>query len=303
MPLDKKYRPRSILQFYGNEHIIGQIKKFTSDYIPTCILLKGKTGCGKTTLSRIIASRLKYETIEINISDARGIDQARSIIEASKFNSLTSSGRAFILNEIQGANAHFLNAILDVTEEPQSRTIFILCTTEPNKLPDALLSRCYHMEVEPLDGIMSRKLISKVTSKESIMLSEEEIDMIVESSGGVPRIILLTLEAILNIKDRKDIPKVIDSFGYVDSNASAELIELCRALLAAASYREVTSLLRGIKDQPETIRRVVISYMSKVLINGKQSKQALLVLGTFASIDTSIGIAAIVYAIAAIYIN
>lgn len=300
MYLDKKLRPKMIGQFFGNESIKAQLKSIKEN-TPSLILLCGTTGCGKTTLSRIIANKLNYEINEFNISDARGIDAAREIITLTQNTSFSKSGKAIILNEMQGANKFFMNALLERMEEPPSNTIFIICTTEPKILLPAIKSRSLILEVKPLDYETAIKLIERAIKSENLKINEKYFDKIVEVSEGIPRSILIILDSISKLEEDSEIQEALSAYKLIDGEASMQAADLCKALLKKESFKIVMKKFSEIEEQPETIRRIIINYMANVLKSGTMNKNALLILNEFINCNLYLGKPALINSIALLY--
>ena len=292
--LDKKMRPKKIKDLIGNDHLKQVLKRV--DEWPAAILLTGETGCGKTTIARIIAKMRKSETQELNISNTRGIDQARAIIEGVNSFSLRRSGKTIVLNECHEATRQFQDAMLETLEEPPDGVVFILCTTDPQKLLPAIKSRCVTYTLDKLKYNESKDLLRKACKKEGIDIPKKLIRGIILASNGIPRKLLLIIDAI---KDAplKTAKRLIRDFEYVDDAASAEVVELSRLLRKGAPFDEVMAVLRNVQEPPESIRRIVCNYMAKVLLGGKLDGGAACVLDVFADADTDIGLAGIVRAV------
>lgn len=300
MYLDKKARPKTIAQYVGNETIKAQYKSIIKNP-PSLILLCGMTGCGKTTFARILAKKLDYEQLEFNISDARGIEAARDILELIQNASMQKKGKAIILNEMQGANKYFMNALLERTEEPPKNVIFIICTTEPQILLPAIKTRCTVLEVKPLDDETAFSLVEKVAKKEKIKIEEKYIDAIVKAAEGIPRRLMVMLGAIRDLEEEKHILDTISAYSYIDEAASKEVILLCRALINRENFKTVMKTLNEVKEQPETIRRIICSYMANTIKGGNLNSNAVLILNEFVNLNLFLGKPAIINSIAVLY--
>ena len=297
---DKKHRPKTLSSFFGNETAKARVKSFKKS-LPSTILLSGTTGCGKTTLARIIANKLKYEIIPFNVSHAGGIDLARHINETSKNASMIAKGKAYILNEMQGANKQCMNALLEVFEEPPKNTVFIICTTEPQHLLSAVKTRPVIIEVEPLSQDEAIELLRTISVKENIDISERTMIDIYNAADGIPRKMLIILNDISQIKDKSLVPKIIDGYGFI-GEGSKQAIDFARAIYKKESFKVAMQKLREVKDPPYTIKMVVCNYASKILLNGKLDKQAVLILEIFYRADVTIGMPAIVHATTILYV-
>lgn len=298
MTLDLTMRPKKFSKMIGNGATIEKLKRI--EKWPACVLLTGPTGCGKTTIARIVAGIRDSQTVELNISNTRGIEQARSIIESVRTHSLVSDGKTIVLNECHEATRQFQDAMLEVLEEPPAGVMFILCTTDPQKLLPAVKSRCKIFGVETLNHDESKKLIKIAIKKGDLEINKSLIRDIIVAGEGIPRKILNILETIDGING-DNAKKLIAGFAYVDGSESTEAITLCRLLMKNAQYKDLMTALKEIPEPPETIRRIVCSYMSKVLMGGKVVSNAANALECFADADTTIGIGGIVNAITIIH--
>ena len=169
MELYKKYRPKKLKDIKENEKLVAALTKQLSnpDECPSVFLFHGGTGCGKTTLARIIANELKVkgnDYKEIDVADFNGIETARGIRSKMGFKAQESKFRIFVLDECHMLTGAAQNAFLKTLEDTPKHVKFILCTTEPNKLKPTFRGRCQQYQVSQLteDG-----MISEVKEEES----------------------------------------------------------------------------------------------------------------------------------------
>jgi len=300
LTFDKKHRVKNIKRILGNDSIkeyISNVEKW-----PSSILLVGETGCGKTTIARIIGKIRKSELIELNISKTRGIENARAIIDSVQTHSLLGTGKTIVLNECHEATKQFQDAMLEILEEPPKDVLFVLCTTDPQKLLPAVKSRCVIHKLNKLDYGESKTLLKRIIKKEKLTIDKSLYRDIILSSNGIPRKLLLILDSISNMKSKKQIKKIIEGYEYIDEMVSKELVELCQLLLRREKYKTICDLLKQIKEPPETIKRAICGYMSKILISGKMNENALAIGEYFYHCKTlEIGMPAIILTIASIY--
>jgi len=263
MSLITKYRPEDFDEVYGNDSMLDSLKSaiLNEDRRPSTYLLHGPSGCGKTTLARIISNYLGCKKPkEYNISDTRGIDAARSIIEKVWYHTF-GVARVIILNECHMATKEFQNAVLEVLEEPPPQTYFILCTTEPEKLLKTILTRCTQFQVSTLTTKMMRALIADVADAEEVELDPDTIGTIAKAAEGSPRSGLSILSKIINL-DEDGIEEAIEEVKTSEQHG----IDLCRALMKRAKWKTVATILKEITDEPETVRYQVMGYFSSVLL-------------------------------------
>lgn len=181
-------RPDDIGKIFGQDHIQEVLINWLQDLskTPQSLLLSGPYGTGKTTIARILASRLtensSTDTIEINAADARGIDDARGWAESARFSPF-GNAKVYIIDELHQMTNPAQSALLKVIEEPPQGIYFFLCTTEPSKLLPQIRSRCTQLELRLLGEDDTIDLLSLNFPK----LSEPLMSAIHHKSGGHAR--------------------------------------------------------------------------------------------------------------------
>lgn len=296
MSLYLKYRPTTLETLKGNSEIINALTGMLGkpESCPHVFLLHGPTGCGKTTIARIIASQLDCkgtDVREVDSADFRGIDTIREIRRNSNFKAMEGSHRTWIIDECHKLTNDAQNALLKILEDTPPHVFFVLCTTEPHKLLETIRSRCQQFQVKPLTDAQMFGLLRHVVRGEQEELSKEIMDQIVQHSGGLPRSALQTLEQILSVSAeyRLEISKRTEE----QINQS---IDLCRALITRKDWKEVKVILAGLKDQEaETVRRVVLGYCQAILLN-KMEDRAARIIEAFWEPFYNIGFPGLVYA-------
>lgn len=270
LPLHRKYRPEDFDQMYGNESMLESLASVVQkEDKPSTYLLHGPSGCGKTTLARIISEYLGCrKPKEYNISDTRGIDAARSIIEKVWYHTF-GVGRVIILNECHMATKEFQNAMLEVLEEPPPDTYFILCTTEPEKLLKTILTRCTQFQVRPLNRPDMIDLLKTVAEEEEKELKKEVLSLIVKTSEGSPRTALTMLNRLIDLDE-----DAIDEVVHEVMTTEAEVYALFKLLIKGAKWKTVGKTITVLKADPEQARYQMIGLLSGALLRSEDPRIA-----------------------------
>lgn len=275
--LADKYRPKTFKQVKGNEQLISIIRRILKKKMqPQTYILQGTRGCGKTTLARIMATKLGAkgrDLKELNISDMRGIDTARQLIENIGYMPMESSNKVIILNEVHQATKDFQNAMLEKLEEPPDGVYFILCTTEPQKLLDTVRSRCALSKyyVKPLTRRSLQSIVEHVLDCEGVEWNVRQINRLVRIADGIPREALILLDGLIGLKGKK-LSKALEK---IEKQTQELPIELARALNIGQQWKEVARILNQLEgEDAEGVRRLVLAYMRKVLLNNPSGRAA-----------------------------
>lgn len=280
MSLYRKYRPQTLDQVIGNVDIVSYLREVLPnedskglDKLPHTILLHGDTGCGKTSIARIIASGIKCDANdlkEINVADFRGIETVREVIKSSRYKSIAGGPRVWIFDEFHKSTNDAQNALLKLFEDTPNDAYFIICTTEPEKIISTIKGRCMSLQVKPLNEVEMQKLLQKVCRKEEKKISITVYEQIIQDSFGLPRNALQILEKVLAVPEEQQL-KIAQQSALQQS----ESIQLCRALIEKSPWKKVREILTGLKDQdPEGIRRHVLGYASSILIKSDNQRAA-----------------------------
>lgn len=281
MSLYLKYRPKDWDEVRGNQLVVDTLKSLIDQgsACPHSFLLSGPTGCGKTTIARIIASKLNCvggDLQEIDSADFRGIDTVRDIRKQSQYAPLESTCRVWIIDECHKMTNDAQNALLKILEDTPSHIYFVLCTTDPQKLLPTIKGRCSQFQVSPLNENQMISLLRTTVKLEGRSLPKIVYEQIAQDSLGYSRNALQILEQVLQVDPEHQLEVAKKS-----AEQQSQTIELCRALFKKAPWKAVATILSGIKDQdPETIRRQVLGYSQVVLLK-EDNVQAGIILESF----------------------
>ncbi|MFC2093030.1 DNA polymerase III subunit gamma/tau [Bacteroidota bacterium] len=208
----RKFRPQKFDEVSSQEFITQTLKnaKLTNK-IAHSYLLSGPRGVGKTTIARIFAKLLNCldpkdnepcnkcencqeitngvhpDVFELDAASNRGIDDVRAIQDAAKFFPLKAKYKFFIVDEVHMLTLQAFNAMLKILEEPPEYLIFILATTNPEKIPQTILSRCQKFSLQRLKIDEISKKIEEIAEKENIKIDSESLFLISKLGDGALR--------------------------------------------------------------------------------------------------------------------
>jgi DNA polymerase III gamma/tau subunit len=276
----KKYRPRKFKDVKGADATIPILKQMVrKGAVPHTILFHGPSGCGKTTLARILRRKLKCHDMdwnEVNSSNFRGIQSVRDINRIMNLAPVGKS-RIWLFDECHKWTNDAQNAALKMLEDTPEHVYFFLGTTEPNKLIKAIRTRCTEFSVRLLNDNELEEVVQTVVDKEDFTITDEDMSELITASQGSARTILVLLEAISHL-DEKERSKAIQR--AVEENT--EGIELCRAIMNDKTpWKKITTILKGLTAEPESIRWNVLGYARSILLSGKNIPQAYFVIQAF----------------------
>jgi DNA polymerase III subunit gamma/tau len=285
MSLYQKYRPTSFDELVGNESVIDSLKGLLAKKDPPhAFLFKGPTGCGKTTLGRIVATELgchEQDFQEIDTADFRGIETARTIRHNAHYKALKGERRAWLIDECHKLTNEAQNALLKGLEDPPDHCYYMLCTTESDKLLDTIRGRCSIHTVIPLTVPEMVKLLGKICVKEKSPLSRKILEAIArqssvsavesdERAACYPRHALQILEKVLVASPEEQL-KVIAESDSIAANADSLVVQMLRY----GGWKSVANVLQEIPEENvEAVRRGVLLYCRKVLLNGSNDLAA-----------------------------
>lgn len=269
-----KFRPKKWEQFLGNEGVIKSVKKDLGKI--QSYLLHGERGTGKTTLARLICKYNDIDDMDIHEIDAAsntGVDDARRIKNEAYYLPSNSSKKAYILDEAHRLTGNASDALLKVFEEPPAHVIFIFCTTEINKISKTIRSRAYEYQLKPLPTVDILTLLKYVCKKENLKIKKEVVKEIVKASEGIARNALKILQTITGLKSKEALRLIKGNLISEDE----EIISICRELIKGGSFTSLQPKLKALsqqKENPESIRKIMLAYMNSVLLGAKNIKSA-----------------------------
>ena len=260
--LARKYRPKKLSEIIGQDETCKIIKgSMKLNRLPHAFLFSGTRGVGKTTIARIISKIVNCEKIdlsnpepcgvctscisitkeknmdvvEIDAASRTGVADVREIIENLGYKSVEVKKKIYIIDEVHMLSKAAFNALLKTLEEPPDDVIFIFATTETDKIPVTIMSRCQKFELRRIDTLVLSEFLIEVSKKEDIELGEESALSISQASEGSVRDALSILDNVLSRGNPILLETVKEVLGLADNNLVSDLFEfLCEGNIKKA---------------------------------------------------------------------
>lgn len=270
--LYRKYRPQIFEDVVGQEHIERTIKNaIEQDKVSHAYLFTGPRGTGKTTTARLLAKALLCEcgptpepdgtcddcvmiangehpdVYELDAASRTGVENVREeIIGRVQFAPTRGRYKIYIIDEVHMLSTAAFNALLKTLEEPPSHVVFILATTDPQKVPETIHSRCQRFDFRRIsaESIVSR--LGAICVSEDVEFEGEALDLIAHRAEGGMRNALTSLEQLIAFGEGKVTMEVAERLlGSIDTNDLAEIVR-------AIGTRDVASCFRWTAEYVET---------------------------------------------------
>ncbi len=213
--LYRKYRPQAFIDVIGQESVVKALEgAIKGDSVAHAYLFSGSRGTGKTSIARIFAREIgasNNDTFEIDAASNRGVDDIRALRDAVHTLPFDSKYKVYIIDEVHMLTKEAFNALLKTLEEPPKHVIFILATTEEEKLPETIVSRCQSFRFKKPSHAALQKHVEDVAKKENFKLEPASSDLIALLGDGSFRDALGTLQKVITSSaDKKITPEEVE---------------------------------------------------------------------------------------------
>src|SRR6185436_9100826 len=222
LALARKWRPRNFSELAGQEHVMrALVNALDSGRVHHAFLFTGTRGVGKTTIARILARSLNCERgvsstpcgkcgacreidegrfvdlIEVDAASRTKVDDTRELLENVQYLPTRGRYKVYLIDEVHMLSAHSFNALLKTLEEPPPHVKFLLATTDPQKLPVTVLSRCLQFNLKRLPVALISEHMSKVLGAEKISYDAPALRLVAQAADGSMRDALSLLDQLI----------------------------------------------------------------------------------------------------------
>lgn len=248
--LARKWRPQHFGQLVGQEHVKAALSNaLNNSRLHHAYLFTGTRGVGKTTIARIFAKSLNCETgitaepcgqcracqeidtgnfvdlLEIDAASRTKVEDTRDLLDNVQYAPSRGRFKVYLIDEVHMLSKHSFNALLKTLEEPPPHVKFLLATTDPQKLPVTVLSRCLQFSLKALSQQQISQHLAFILNEEHIPFEDAALNMLAKAARGSLRDSLsLTDQAIAQSNAHLTLPQVRDMLGYLDQTWAQQLL-------------------------------------------------------------------------------
>ena len=272
--LYRRYRPATFAEVVGQEHITATLQnQIVTGHVAHAYLFCGTRGTGKTSTAKIFARAVNClspehgepcghceacrlaldpsnpDITEIDAASNNGVDDVRALIEKAHYAPLHLRTRVYIIDEAHMLTTSAFNALLKTLEEPPAHILFILATTEPQKLPSTIISRCQRFDFHRLSVQNIVATLRDVLSRAGTAIDEEGMLLIARTAdGGMRDALSLADQCLAFCGDRVSARDVYDVLGSMEQGFLFDIADALLAADTARALRMLDDIVRGGRD-------------------------------------------------------
>ena len=301
--LYRKYRPKSFDDVYGQDHVTQTLRnELRMNRVHHAYLFTGSRGTGKTTCAKILSKAVNcldlhdgdpcgvcsncvgidsgeiLDVVEMDAASNRGIDDIRAIIDEVAFAPARAKYRVYIIDEVHMLSRDAWNALLKTLEEPPAHVVFILATTEVNKIPETILSRCQRFDFHRISPADISARLHEIADKESISLTDEAALLIAVIADGAMRDAISLLDRCIGISSDVTAEVVRAAAGLA---AQGQLFEIANCTINKNVKRAleiIDALYKDSKDMASLCEELQSHFRSLMLIKTVSKPRELVVM-------------------------
>lgn len=290
--LYREWRPKSFSDVVGQQHITTTLKNaIKSDRIAHAYLLCGTRGTGKTSTAKILAKAINclnpiegepcnecemcrsinqgiaIDVTELDAASHNGVDNIRDIIDDVQYPPQEAKYKVFIIDEVHMLSIGAVNAFLKTLEEPPSRVIFILATTDPQKLPITILSRCQRFDFKRISSENIFLRLKKITDSLSVDIEENGLRLLSRMCDGAMRDALSILDQAISINNVVRYEDLVDMLGITTNDSMVAIVDNIINRDTEGCIRVINKLISDGKDISLLIRDLITHMRNLLMVN------------------------------------
>lgn len=292
--LARKYRPSNFSEVVGQEHILRALENsIEHNKLHQAYIFSGTRGVGKTTIARVFAKCLNcqngempqlvpcdqcsacleikagrhIEFLEVDAASRTGVDDMRELLESVQYKPTNARFKIYLIDEVHMLSKSSFNALLKTLEEPPPHVIFLMATTEVEKVPKTVLSRCLQLNLKVIPETQIYDHLESLLKLESIKYDEESIRLIANSAKGSIRDGLTLLDqAIAHGNGLLDAEEVKALLGTIDESYIIELVNQVALSDGDGAYLALNKITE-LNVEYEQVLKIIISVFHKISLH------------------------------------
>lgn len=290
--LYRQYRPKTFDEVLGQEHVVNTIKnQIQNGNIGHAYLFSGTKGTGKTSVAKIFSRAVNclnpvdgnpcneceickgildetiMDVIEMDAASNRGIDDIRELKDKTMYPPSRAKYKIYIIDEVHMLTEQAFNALLKTLEEPPKHLIFILATTEPEKLPQTILSRCQKFDFKRIKTVDLIKNMNKICGELNIPVEERALKLIARNSDGSMRDCLSLLDQCISYKEGElKHEDVLDILGIANTELLFSLVDNIMGKDLENALFKIDEIIQDGKDINQFIKDLIFHFRNLLIV-------------------------------------